>query len=131
MRTLFGLYLCWLSVEDLREYRISVWKLLPGGVLLIGSRFLSFSNALPGIIALLIARISADKLGCGDGAVILLMGLMVGRQHCLLAVVLAIVLIAVLCVLRGFDGQLGEYRVPAVPFLTMGYVLSDLALRWG
>lgn len=125
-RGLFGLYLCWLSAEDLREYQISVWKLLPGIALLAGSSYVGLQHAFPGIIVVLLALVSRGRLGCGDGAVILLMGLLVGRTRCLFAVVLAILLICVFLMSRVGDGQTEMLRLPGIPFLTMGYLLSEM-----
>ncbi|MDO4514453.1 MAG: hypothetical protein Q4B72_10505 [Lachnospiraceae bacterium] len=126
MKGLFGLYLCWLSAEDLREYRISVWKLLPGIALLAGSSYVGLQHALPGVIAVLLALASRGRLGCGDGAVILLMGLLVGGTHCICAVMLAIFLICTFLIFRGGDVQTEMLRLPGIPFLTVGYLLSEM-----
>ena len=81
MRAWFGIYLCWLSFQDMREKAVSVWKLLAGaGVIIIcriGSQkgLPSIADLLPGLLGVAVAAISREQIGYADGIVLLLMGM--------------------------------------------------------
>ena len=87
MRIWLGIYLCWISFQDIREKAVSVWKLLLGALGVIiwracTQRGLPYPiDLLPGVLCLLAAVISGEQIGYGDGMVLLLTGMCCGWQR--------------------------------------------------
>ena len=87
MRIWLGIYLCWISFQDIREKAVSVWKLLLGALGVIiwracTQRGLPYPiDLLPGVLCLLAAVISGEQIGYGDGMVLLLTGMYCGWQR--------------------------------------------------
>jgi len=130
LNVLFGVYLCWLALQDWREKQISVWKLLCAFVVLFVWRigtdalqggFWLLRDMFPGMVALAVSWITKQKLGYGDGIVLLLLGLCLGIYGC------AVVTAAGLCLVIFYGAvQLAccgekDARIAWIPFLTMSF----------
>ena len=79
---------------------------------------------LPGIFALLFAKISHESLGYGDGVLFVVMGIYLSWET-VLAVGMFAFSIAGVCalVLIVIFRKKGNYQIPFVPFLTIAYIL--------
>lgn len=124
-----GIWLVVLAIVDYRHKEIPLWFSLLGGVFglwfcLMEAR--SISNllfaCLPGVFALLFARVTREVMGYGDGIVLVVMGmylslkqvLSVGMMAFMIAGIVALVLLVVF-------HKRGNYRIPFIPFLALAY----------
>lgn len=131
-----GVMLAFCSIQDIREKEISLWKLKVYGILaaavsiwklfspednllLLICRLLA--GLLPGIFLLVLAKITREAVGYGDGLILLFIGLSLGFWECigiffigLLGVFLAAVLVAL------FFGRKKGMEIPFIPFLLTG-----------
>lgn len=127
-------YLLVLSVQDIRERRVSVMLLTVGGIFAVGclgyemfvgrvNGLVPLLGSLPGVFLLVVARIS-KKAGYADGIVLLWLGLLGGYGDGVFVMGISLLLIAavsmILLVLRRVKK---ETRIPYIPFLTAGYLL--------
>ena len=79
---------------------------------------------LPGFITLLLARVTREQVGRGDGWELIIMGNSMGLASCLLALgtaLLGIFLLSVVLLVLGKAGR--STRIAFVPFLEMGVVV--------
>ena len=128
--------LAFCSIQDIREKKISLWKLKIYGlfttaaclwklfppddhsILLVCQ---SLAGLIPGVFLLLLAKITREAVGYGDGLILLFIGLSLGFWECLsilLAGLLGVFLAAVFAVLL-FGGKRGM-EIPFLPFLFTG-----------
>lgn len=133
MRIWFGIYLCWISYQDMREKAVSVWKLLLGGLLVIlwracTQRGLPFlADLLPGVLCLLVAVISGEQIGYGDGMVLLLTGMCCGWQRSSYIAFGAMMGAALWGIGKGCLRKRGSNeRVAWLPFFTVNYGILQI-----
>lgn len=126
------------SVFDGKEKRIPVRSLALGVVLscvwslartLLGAQSWAVLcvGLLPGITALVLAKVTGGQVGWGDGWELILMGNWMGAKGCALALGIAlsgIFLISAVLLLLG--KVTGRTRIPFVPFLWVGTVVALL-----
>ena len=78
-------------------------------------------SLLPGLFFLLVSWCTKEKVGYGDGILLLITGLMVGFNQCLTGLCISLFLSAFFGVLLLFLHKAEKNsRIPFVPFLTMG-----------
>ncbi|MCC8168655.1 MAG: prepilin peptidase [Clostridiales bacterium] len=78
---------------------------------------------LPGIIWLLLAKVTRESVGYGDAWVLLAAGLVLGGNDMLLMCTVAIFLAGIIAlVLLVFFHKGGKYEMPFMPFLMVGYI---------
>ena len=135
-----GVMLAFCSIQDIREKEISLWKLKVYGILaaavsiwklfspeddllLLICRLLA--GLLPGIFILVLAKITREAVGYGDGLILLFIGPSLGFWECigiffigLLGVFLAAVLVAL------FFGRKKGLEIPFIPFLLTGLAVT-------
>ena len=90
--------LAFCSIQDIREKEVSLWKLKIYGILAAAVSiwklfspkddlpvliFRLFAGLLPGIFLLILARITREAVGYGDGLVLLFIGLSLGFWECI------------------------------------------------
>ncbi len=126
------------SISDLRTREISLTAAGITGAcgLLCRVALLSDFSAdavlglMPGLICLLLAKITRESIGYGDGWVLLGTGIGMGGQYmlsmCMLALFAAglFALVLIVCFHKG-----RKYQLPLVPFLLLGY-LCTLFVSW-
>ena len=128
----------WGAWKDLKVKKISDRYLWLGGIVGIASNLIDmitgeviwrerFMAFLPGILFLIIAKITNEKIGYGDGWVILILGGFLRRGEIYAVLWLAVILSAVvsvglLCIKKA--GK--EDRIPFLPFLWAAYIY-----QWG
>ena len=76
------LFLAWFSAEDIRDRRLSLTEL--SGSLLLGMLYLTLTGGLddgklpyrmlPGLFLLLLAYLTSEQVGYGDGLAVLILG---------------------------------------------------------
>lgn len=76
---------------------------------------------LPGVIFWMISFITREKVGYGDGWVLLMIGLFVGGARCFLILTLSLIMESViLLLLLAFHKIHGDTEIPFAPFLLLG-----------
>ena len=129
---LLGLILITQCVFDIKSKRLPLWITGAGvGVGMIlwmieGScDFMRFTSIIPGILCLVIAKVSREAIGYGDGLLLCMMGFylecltLIGI--CLWAFTLAGILGLFLLVTKR---KKGKQEIPFVPFLFLGFLLE-------
>ncbi|MCM1430904.1 MAG: prepilin peptidase [Muribaculaceae bacterium] len=132
-KTIAGLAgLGYLSVEDIRRRELATPSILVVGAAglalsLLGGEWRELSvliRFVPGLLCLLLACVSRESIGYGDGLVILCMGAYLPLaqllQMCMTALTLA-GLAALFLLLVRHRGR--KTTLPLIPFLLAGYVL--------
>lgn len=80
---------------------------------------------LPGIIIMIISIISKESIGKGDAFVVSIMGLYIGSINTILVLFHGVMIscfIGVICML--FMKKSKSYRIPFIPFLSMGFLIQ-------
>lgn len=128
--------LAFCSIQDIREKEVSLWKLKVYGILALAvSIWKLFSpeddllvlilrlltGLLPGIFLLILAKITREAVGYGDGLILLFIGLSLGFWECIgifFAGLLGVFFAAVLALL--LFGRKKGLEIPFIPFLLTG-----------
>lgn len=104
----------------------SVW----GGVLLIANKSggTEVLNALfPGMLLVIVAFMTKEKVGYGDGFLLMSLGLLEGAGACWKDLMIGLFLAAVFGIILLFFGKKGkETEVPFVPFLLGGHLIRSI-----
>ena len=120
------LFLALLAAEDIKEKRVSVWKILFFAAaavvyLLLSKQFdwRGISGAvLPGVLLLLLAFLTREGIGYGDGAAVAVLGLWTNGWFARMAAAAGIMLAGgygVFCLLKK-----RKELIPFLPFLLLG-----------
>jgi leader peptidase (prepilin peptidase)/N-methyltransferase len=130
----FGLYLLVVSIFDLKEKAVP-WLFLASGSVLVAvgvvySIFVGemawyhpLVGMIPGALLLLIARIT-EKMGCGDGFVLLMIGGVDGYMGSFVVLCMGSFFAALFCVVLLAVRKVKKHsRIPYIPFLTGAYFL--------
>lgn len=128
-----GVYLCFLAVHaitDLREKRIYVAVLMVQA--LVGMLFwlcggytgpAAMLSCMPGLFCLAAGKLSGEKIGCGDGWMILLGGLYLSAGQLMGQLLLSFLAACVYVVWQLAAGKMsGEEEIPFAPFFLAGYL---------
>lgn len=132
---LMNLYLLWGTLQDMKEKKISRTYLRIGAILSLlffigeGARqdlnvMVVFLSLVPGLIFLLIAKVSKEKIGLGDGWLFLIIAAWVGTEttwtiwygSLLLSALFSIVMV----VLKKYKMQ---SQLPFIPFIWLTHLL--------
>jgi len=128
-------YLLWGSWQDIRKRKISCNYLLFGGIGGIIAGILSFLKGnwllskwlvafLPGIIILMIARITKEKIGTGDGWVLVVLANYMNLQEVCMLLQTAIILVVLFALLLICGRRVSkDYPIPFLPFLWIAYMI--------
>lgn len=119
--------IAWLTAQDIHEKRISLFAIVISGSIALlylasGERLEIVSlcfRILPGILLLFAALLSEEKVGYGDGASVLVLGLWTNASFCLLSTGIGLFLAGgygVFLLLAGKKNQ----QIPFMPFLLAG-----------
>ena len=129
------------SIYDWKYRSVPVWILIVGGLggmagilcTLVGTYGRStevWLALLPGAMALLLAYITREQIGYGDGVLLLIMGGCLGSYKVIVALLVAIagsgVVSMLLLICRKAERS---SRIPFVPFLCMGSFVTMLGGR--
>lgn len=118
-------------VQDMRYRKISCLIiyvfLLTGGVNAYLTRMgLEISmSILPGAVMLILCFLTNEKIGYGDGLVVLALGLWLGFEELLYALLIGTVLsstVSICCLLNYRKSELIRVKIPFIPFMFVGLV---------
>lgn len=117
------LTLGYLSGKDIKLKKISVVPLLVSGILsviyVLAGKGMSMEHfmvcMLPGMLFLLLSLLTGEKVGYGDGAVLLVMGLWTNGFFCMMVTCMAVFLSGLYSVYLLLKGK--KELIPFVPFL--------------
>lgn len=124
-----NLYLFWGAWQDLRRRKISNNYLWIGGILGVVYRTINLVTGavvlrewlwalIPGVIFITIAKVTKEKIGLGDGWVILIMGNFLNLMEvCYMLQAAIFVVIIFSCMLLCSKKVTREYQIPFLPFL--------------
>lgn len=130
------LFLSLATIEDIKNKKISNTILIVGGVLgfiSLANNFASlkwecFLAFLPGMLMIILACLSKEKIGYGDGICVLLIGMMEGYRRCVILVLLSLGLLFMFCVIALILKKVKkETRIPFLPFLLCGQIILGVA----
>lgn len=119
------------AVSDIKTKKILVWSAGVFGIFGIAygltTKDLTLSQALiallPGIIFLLISKVTNESMGYGDGIIVLVMGIYISIQKLIGSLVLALIFAAIWSiVLVVFFRKKKQEEFPFVPFVLLGYL---------
>ncbi|MBO4783032.1 MAG: prepilin peptidase [Lachnospiraceae bacterium] len=132
-KILFGVYLAYLSVEDIRKKSLPVPGIaagllfVPFFVITEGASNITLLDNLkgmiPGELLIFISFLSRGQIGIGDGAVVLITGVAIGIGNIVIVLTGALLLISVFSMLMLLLGKLNrKSTLPFVPFVFAGYL---------
>ena len=82
------------------------------------------SGMLPGCVGLLLAFITREQIGYGDGIVILLAGLFLSAKAVITIVFFAFIFVTILSILLLITHHAGrKSKIPLIPFLLVGQIV--------
>lgn len=133
IKGLVGILLIWCTYMDVRTKKLSKIVLLVFSFLSIFSLIFIKENRLeiiwgliPGIILIISAWITKEAIGWGDGILVCILGIFLGKQTILL-VIMALILAGVIgSIFIIFKKENRKYKLPFVPFLLGAYGLLIL-----
>lgn len=139
MNVMIGnIFLLWGTWQDIKEKKVKNSYLLTGGIVGLIYKVTSLMKGmgsfegwicalLPGMFLLFVSKITEEKIGYGDGIVILILGNFLRVEEiCLVlqgALVLTMIFSIVLLIIKKISKG---YEIPFLPFLWIAYTLS-----WG
>lgn len=120
------LFLTVLTVQDIKEKRISIYKLLIFAVMaLIHCIFIKqfswqeiLKCMIPGSILLFLSLITKESIGYGDGMTVMVLGLWTGGQFAFQVLCTGIILSGICAMVYLVKGK--KDTIPFVPFLLAG-----------
>ena len=111
-----------LAAEDIKERQLSVWII--GVLAVVGAVSCMIENRTPGWVpgmgCLLFGRLTKEKIGYGDGWLILALGMWMSIYDLCVLLMFGMVFCLV------YAWLFGKKELPFVPFLTAAY----LVIRW-
>lgn len=118
------------SIYDLTRKRIPVLLLGLGGALCIASMWRQTgggyswaADIAPGFGMLLLAAASREKIGYGDGFIVIILGLLEGGALCFASLCLALLLVSVCSVVLLAVGKVtAGTEIPFIPFILAAHV---------
>ena len=122
------------SILDIRKKRVSVIVIIIMGVCAVAYNFYynlftlpeSLLSFVPGIIMLILAFLSDESIGYGDGVLMLCLGLFAGMEEIFLICMLAVSVAGIMAMIFVFIcHKRKDYEIPFVPFILLkAFVLS-------
>lgn len=120
------------TVADIRKKEISVWLFLILGITAIvgyivctkQKGWMFIVGILPGMLMLVLAKITEQSIGYGDGIILAEIGVVTGAGKCMLILAAALAMAGLfslgIVVIKRVDKK---YKIPFVPFLTAAYLI--------
>ncbi len=129
------------SYYDLKERRIPIKGLMVGLTLSVGYLFVNMGlgevgygliwNTLPAIFITLLAFLTRDQIGYGDGAVLLVVGICIGVMDTIAILFIAFFLCSLWGVVRiALKKGTIKSKYAFVPFLTLGFWMIWVMKIW-
>lgn len=130
---IINLYLFWGGLQDLLKRKIRNSYLYLGGIGGVVYKFVSmaadisilkdwFWSLVPGMLLLLIAKVTREKIGYGDGWVVLILGNFLSITEVWYVLQMAMfIVITVSLILLCSKKVTAEYQIPFLPFLWVAH----------
>lgn len=137
---LTGILLLWFAVSDFRKKEIPARHFIIGaaaGFLLICIRrenpaHFYIMALLPGMGMLILAFLTKDKMGYGDGIAVMILGMLRGLRLCLYALMAGLLLLLcfffIVILLKKANKKT---MLPFIPFLFLSWCLTELLMAAG
>lgn len=78
-------------------------------------------SVIPGVMFWMLGFVSREKVGYGDGWILVMIGLFVGLWECFLILMTALIFGSVIVLILLASGKVSrDYQIPFVPFLLFG-----------
>ena len=132
VKIVFGIYLLILGVVDIRTRRIPAFCLLVGlalslFIIMFGNYF-PWIQVLPGLliggIFLVLSKISKEKIGYGDSAIIMILGIACGYKQQLFTLFVAFFMAALCSMILIVAKKINRKgSLPFIPFLGVAYFI--------
>lgn len=119
------------TVSDIRSKKILVWSAWVFGLFglvygFVGNELSILQGLvalLPGIIFLIISKITKESMGYGDGMIVLVMGIYISIQKLVGSLMIALIFAAAWSmILLVFFKKKKHEEFPFVPFVLLGYL---------
>lgn len=130
-----NIFLLWGTCQDIKKKKINNTYLITGGILggifnivKIGEGKFFFDQwlmaLLPGVVFLIFAKMTGEKIGLGDGMVLLVLGNFCNiGEVCIILQAALMFLIIVSTVLWCSRKVSVDYRIPFLPFLWISHTI--------
>lgn len=131
-------FLIGVSFIDVKKKKVPMWTLL---ILLVGGivhQIMDFQgfwlllyDCMPGIVLLMIARITSQQIGYGDGLLVLGIGMLLGIQKSILVIMFALMgsfIIASILLLCKKANR--KTQIPFFPCVLAGYLMQIIVIGW-
>ncbi len=134
--TLVLILLCISSVFDIRKKELPLLILIAGFFAAFGIEMWCIcrgletvsgiaESLLPGVFFLLLSFFTREKVGYGDGLLLIVLGLFLGFYRCFLILCIGLIFSSVFALILLLFCKAGKNsRLPLVPFLTIGMGVS-------
>ena len=135
MNLIINTFLLWGTCQDIRKKKIKTIYLIVGGILglifnmvKIGTKTFLFKQWLialfPGAVFLIYAKITGEKIGFGDGMILLILGnFYYISEICIILEISLIFLILFSTILLCSRKVSVDYQIPFLPFLWISHTL--------
>lgn len=125
--------MCITGISDIRTKKIPLWCIICGSADAI-AEMLSCGNAtpegialdmVPGLLFILISWTTGEKVGYGDGVMIIIMGLVMHSWTCITAVMSGLFISSMFSIVMIIFRKVKiRDRIPFIPFLAVGTGVS-------
>lgn len=129
-----NLYLLWGSIQDLRKKKIGNAYLWIGGIIGIVFKIAEYGEEagnlekwivsfFPGAVLLVLAKVTKEKIGLGDGWVVIVLGNFMTVSIIIVLLQNAIILAALFSMFFLCIGRVSkDYHIPFLPFLWLSHI---------
>lgn len=126
-----GIIMLICTLADIKKKEISIWLFVVLGIATIfgciacaeQKGYMLAAGIIPGILLAILARITEESIGYGDGIILAEIGLLTGAGKCMLILAIALAMAGVfslgIVIIKKVDKR---YKIPFVPFLTAAYL---------
>ena len=123
-------YLAAASIKDIKKRTVSYWLAMIFGFAAIVIHFLTreshmmwLSGVLPGIFLLMVAWLTHQSVGYGDGCVMLVIGLFLGASASISILMIALLVLCPISLVLLIWSKDRKKTLPFVPFLLAAYMI--------
>jgi leader peptidase (prepilin peptidase)/N-methyltransferase len=135
---ILGALLLFCTIQDFVKMKVQVWVIGMGGIVTL--LYLPFAESIDiagrigglaiGLTVILLSKVTAGKIGMGDGILLCITGIGLGFWRNLELFGLALFLAAILSIFLLFMKRVDRKQsIPFIPFLFIGYLILLVASK--